>query len=220
MIGGTGIDYDFILGPDPDQVIAGYRWLTGDAPLMPRWSWGFWRSARTFRPRNGHSESRAPMNVQWAFRSMSIVMDWRHWSPGQWGSFRFDRAPFPHPTAMMRDLAAMHVHMPVSVWARFDVGTANEQAFDKAGGLFATSRMSIRPAKAAGTTLEPARARRSANLIRQNYTTLGFDAWSLDASEPELGGNWGELAQLQTTTGPGAGSVQSWYPPAAHERSP
>ncbi|HEX8937683.1 MAG TPA: hypothetical protein VF776_05395, partial [Sphingomicrobium sp.] len=34
---GGGIDYDFILGPEPDQVIAGYRWLTGDAPLMPRW---------------------------------------------------------------------------------------------------------------------------------------------------------------------------------------
>jgi alpha-D-xyloside xylohydrolase len=41
---GPGIDYHFILGPEADQVIAGYRWLTGDVPLMPRWSWGFWQS--------------------------------------------------------------------------------------------------------------------------------------------------------------------------------
>ena len=34
-------------------------------------------------------------------------------------------------------------------------------------------------------------------MIRQNYGAMGFDAWWLDASEPELGGNWGELAQLQ-----------------------
>jgi alpha-D-xyloside xylohydrolase len=209
---GAGIDYDFILGPEADQVIAGYRWLTGDAPLMPRWSWGFWQS------REHYENQEWALGVARTYRAMGIpidavVMDWQHWSPGQWGSFRFDRARFPDPAAMVRDLAVMHVHMPVSVWARFDVGTANEQALEKAGGLFAPTFKNVYPTGEGRwyDAWNPRAREVYWSLIRQNHGAMGFDAWWLDASEPELGGNWGELAQLQTAAGPGA-EVFNSYP--------
>ena len=41
---GKGVDYDFIYGPELDDVVGGYRWLTGDAPMMARWTWGLWQS--------------------------------------------------------------------------------------------------------------------------------------------------------------------------------
>jgi len=41
---GQGVDYHFILGPELDEVVTGYRELTGRAPLMARWTWGLWQS--------------------------------------------------------------------------------------------------------------------------------------------------------------------------------
>jgi alpha-D-xyloside xylohydrolase len=139
-------------------------------------------------------------------------MDWQHWSPGQWGSFKFDKARFPDPPAMVRELSAMHVHMPVSVWARFDPGTDNEQALDQAGGLFAPTFKNVYPT-GFGRWYDAWNPKARAlywDLIRQNYGAQGFDAWWLDASEPELGGDWGELRKLQTAAGPGADVFNSY----------
>ena len=44
------MDYYFIAGNDIDQVISGYRTLTGKAPILPKWALGFWQS----RERHGH----------------------------------------------------------------------------------------------------------------------------------------------------------------------
>lgn len=208
---GAGIDYDFILGRDPDQLIAGYRWLTGDAPLMPRWSWGFWQS------REHYDNQDWALGVARTYRAMgvpidAVVMDWQHWSPGQWGSFRFDRARFPDPAAMVSDLAAIHVHMPVSVWARLDPETANAKALDAVGGLFAPTFKNVYPT-GFGRWYDAWNPKARAlywDLIRHNYGAQGFDSWWLDASEPELGGDWGELRKLQTAAGPGADLFNSY----------
>ena len=41
---GQQLDYYFIYGNNMDQVIAGYRSLTGKATLLPKWTLGFWQS--------------------------------------------------------------------------------------------------------------------------------------------------------------------------------
>src|SRR5690606_24555000 len=46
---GDGVDYYFIAGNDMDEVIGGYRHLTGRAPIMPRWSFGFWQSRERYK---------------------------------------------------------------------------------------------------------------------------------------------------------------------------
>ncbi len=38
------VDYYFLYGPDFDKIIAGYRELTGAAPLFGEWAYGFWQS--------------------------------------------------------------------------------------------------------------------------------------------------------------------------------
>ncbi|WP_218943788.1 alpha-glucosidase domain-containing protein [Pseudoduganella albidiflava] len=49
---GGGVDYHFIHGPEIDDIVAGYRELTGRAPMMARWTWGCGsrRSATRTRP--------------------------------------------------------------------------------------------------------------------------------------------------------------------------
>jgi len=114
---GEAIDYDFIYGPELDQVIAGYRALTGDAPLMPRWSWGLWQSRERY-------ETQAQLlDVAARYRAMgapldAVVQDWQYWRAGQWGSHQFDPVRYPDPKAMVTTLHAQHVHAPISVWAR------------------------------------------------------------------------------------------------------
>jgi hypothetical protein len=43
-----GVDYWFVYGPSLDRVTAGYRRLTGEAPMMPRWAFGLWQSRQRY----------------------------------------------------------------------------------------------------------------------------------------------------------------------------
>ena len=42
------IDYYFISGESMDDVISGYRTVTGKAPVMPKWAMGFWQSRKSY----------------------------------------------------------------------------------------------------------------------------------------------------------------------------
>ena len=209
---GLGIDYDFILGPELDQVIAGYRWLTGDAPLMPRWSWGFWQSREHYETQDQE------LGVARTYRAMgvpldAVVTDWQHWRPGEWGAMRFDPNRWPDPKGMVDTMHAMHVHLPVSVWARFDPDTANAKALANAGGLLAPTFKNVYPG-GFGRWYDAWNSKARAlywEMIRGSYAVQGFDAWWLDASEPELGGDWGELRKIATAAGPGR-EVFNSYP--------
>jgi alpha-D-xyloside xylohydrolase len=48
---GKAIDYYVVPGANMDALVAGYRRLTGKAPLMPRWAYGFWHRASATRRR-------------------------------------------------------------------------------------------------------------------------------------------------------------------------
>lgn len=209
---GAGIDYDFILGPSADQVIAGCRWLTGDAPLMPRWSWSFWQSREHYETQD------QVLGIARTYRAMgvpidAVVIDWQHWRPGEWGADKFDPARFPDPAQMVRTLSHWHVHVPISVWARFDPNTQNAKRVDVVGGLFAPTYRNVYPPGNGRwyDAWNPTARQIYWDGIRRGYGALGFDTWWLDASEPELGGHWGELRQLKTAAGPGA-EVYSSYP--------
>ena len=43
------MDYYFIAGQNLDEVISGYRTLTGKASLYPKWTLGFWQSVSAIR---------------------------------------------------------------------------------------------------------------------------------------------------------------------------
>ena len=98
---GDGIDYTFVYGPhrDLDRVVAGYRQLTGAAPLPPRAAFGFWQSRERYRTQD---ES---LDVVKQFRARHIpidyiVQDWQYWNIKRWGSHEFDRERFPDPDAL------------------------------------------------------------------------------------------------------------------------
>lgn len=209
---GGGIDYHFIYGPDADQIIAEYRSLTGDAPMMARWTWGLWQSKERY------SSQVEILGIAAKYRELKIpfdavVQDWQYWAPGDWGSHVMEASRYPDPKAMLATLHAQNVHAIVSVWPRFDTGTANLAELDKAGVIFPPVYPNVYPA-GKGKWYDPYGQKGREmywSQIMKNLGTVGFDGWWLDASEAELGGNWGELRNIQTAAGPGA-EVYNAYP--------
>jgi len=209
---GGGVDYDFIYGPDLDDVIGGYRRLTGDAPMMARWTWGLWQSKEHYASQD------ELLSVAAKYRALNlpfdaVVQDWQYWQPGQWGSHRFDPVRFPDPAGMVKTLHDEHVHAIISVWARLDPGTANAVELEKAGALFPKTYPNVYPAGHGRwyDAWNPQGRDLYWRQVMRNLGTLGFDGWWLDASEAELGGNWGEMRDVTTAAGPGA-VVYNAYP--------
>ncbi|HTL66326.1 MAG TPA: TIM-barrel domain-containing protein [Lacunisphaera sp.] len=187
---GDGIDYYYVYGPDLAKVIAGYRQLTGAAPLMPAWAFGLWQS------RQRYETAQQSLDVVHEFRRRgipfdNIVQDWRYWPEGKWGSHQFDPTRFPDPDAWIRAIHAAHAHLMISVWGKFYPGTANFEAMHQGGYLFernlkeGTKDWLDEPYtfydafNAAGGKLFWSQI--EAQLFRR-----GIDAWWMDATEPDL----------------------------------
>ncbi|MGA3025398.1 MAG: glycoside hydrolase family 31 protein [Bryobacteraceae bacterium] len=209
---GKAIDYYFIYGPKADDVIAAYRTLTGPAPLMPKWLWGFWQCKERYATQaemlgivSRYRENHKPLD--------GIVQDWQYWKPGGWGSHEFDPERYPDPKGMVDSIHKMNAHILISVWARFDLDIANEKELETAGALYPPVVPNVYP-KGEGKwydALNPEGRRIYWKQIQEHLGVLGIDGWWLDATEPEIGGKWGEYRSIPTAAGPGA-TVFNAYP--------
>lgn len=209
---GQGVDYDFILGPELDQVVAGYRELTGRAPMMARWTWGLWQS------REHYASQAELLGIAERYRQMkvpldAVVQDWQYWTPGTWGEHRMDPARYPDPKGMLGTLHAQHVHAIISVWARFDAGTRNAAELEAAGALYPALYNNVYPAGHGRwyDAYAPRGRELYWNQIERTLGKDGWDGWWLDASEAELGGWWGQMRDVATAAGPGK-EVYNAYP--------
>ena len=79
------MDYYFIAGDNLDQVISGYRTLTGKASLYPKWVLGFWQSRERYKT-SGEVESTLAEFRKRHIPIDNIVQDWNYWPEDQWGS--------------------------------------------------------------------------------------------------------------------------------------
>ncbi len=202
---GKAVDYYFLYGPTTDQVIRGYRKLTGDAPLMGRWFWGFWQSKERY------STQKEMLDVAAKYRSLDVpidgmIQDWQYWKSGGWGSHEFDSSRYPDPVNMVNMLHNQKFHVLISVWARFDLGLKNTEELEKAAALYPQTYPNVYP-KGEGKwydAFNPVGRQLYWRQIKEKLFIDGFDGWWLDASEPELGGKWGEFRSVPTAVGPGA----------------
>lgn len=209
---GKVIDYYFMKGGTPDESMKSYRNLTGNAPMLPRWAWGFLHSKERYR-------SQAEMlEVAQAFRSNNIpidvlIQDWRYWPDNTWGSHQFDKARYPDPAGMFAQLHDLKYHALISVWPKFDLGTPNIEELEKAGAMYEPVIPYVYP-PGRGKWYDPMSKAGRETYWKQLATQLlplGVDGWWLDAPEPELSGKWGEYRYFKTALGPGA-EVFNAYP--------
>ena len=210
---GNAINYYFMYGPQPDAVVADYRYLTGAAPMFGRWAWGFWQS------KNAYGSQAQLLSVASQYRTSNIpidclVQDWMYWHPNPWGSDQFNSQNYPNVMQLMQTLHSNNIHMIISKWSRFDIGAyANYLQMSNAGALYPESFTADNSSALCQfyDAFNPAGRVLYWQQISNDLFSLGIDGWWLDGSEPELTGNWGEYASYATAAGSGA-LVYNAYP--------
>jgi alpha-D-xyloside xylohydrolase len=107
-------------GGTADGVVARYRSLTGQAPMFPRWTLGFWQSKERYRSQD------ETVDVVKKYRSLGvpldgIVQDWQYWGENNdlWNSMEFGNPRFPNPQGMVDEVHKLHAHEMISVWPSF-----------------------------------------------------------------------------------------------------
>lgn len=204
---GQQIDYYFIHGNNMDDVISGYRNLTGKAPIVPKWALGFWQSRERYK---NQGEILATVDE---FRKRkipidNIVLDWNYWREAEWGSQDFDETRFPSPDSMIDILhKKYHTNIMISVWPKFYEGIAAYHEFDKKGWLYKRNiadRQRDWIGKGYVSTFYDAfnkDARKGFwELINRKIYSKGIDGWWMDASEPDILSNVDpEKRKLQMT---------------------
>lgn len=190
------IDYYFIHGKNPDELIRGYRTVTGRVPLMPKWAMGYWQSRERYRSQD------ELLSVVREFRRRqfpldNIVQDWFYWKEDQWGSHEFDSTRFPDPAGMVKQLHdTLHARIMITAWPKFYVGTKHYEEFREKGWLYMHNiEKGVRDWVGPGyvsTFFDPfsseARDLYWAQ-INDKLFRLGIDAWWLDSTEPDLQSN-------------------------------
>lgn len=215
------IDYYYVGGDNLDEVIAGYRHLTGDAVMMPRWAYGFWQSRQRYNTQDevlgvarGYRERNLPFD--------NIVQDWFYWPENAWGSHEFEASRFPDPAGMVRELHDMNINIMISVWPKFYPTTEHYRELDAIGGMYhrnveVGARDWVGPGYA-NSFYDPYHEEARAlywSQIREHLHTLGFDGWWLDSVEPDMHSNLDRrertLRMGPTAIGPAA-TVFNSYP--------
>ena len=187
------MDYYFIAGKDMDEVISGYRTLTGKAPVYPKWVLGFWQSRERYQSSKDIEENMKK------FRDLkipvdNIVQDWNYWKLDSWGSHEFEAARYPNPQAMLDSVHALHGRFMISVWPKFYDTVKNYKELDAKGWMYHQAikddihdwlgfRGSFYDAYDAG-----ARKMFWRQMDENLYSKykFGIDAWWMDASEPNV----------------------------------
>lgn len=215
---GKAIDYYYIAGDDADDIISGYRTLTGKAVLLPKWVYGFWQS----RERYMNQQELLDVVKEYRKRKIpldNIVLDWSYWPQDAWGSHKFDLKNFPDPKKMVEEVHAMNANIMISVWPKFYATTDNYKELDAKGYMLSNNVEKegnldwIGPGYLNGF-YDPY-PKESQEIfwrqIEENLNVLGFDAWWLDASEPDMHSNLSISKRKENMTSLSIGSGTEYF---------
>jgi len=204
---GNEINYYFIKGNNMDEVISGYRTLTGKSQIMPKWAMGYWQSRQRYKTQ---SELLGALK-EFRRRQIpidNIILDWFYWPETEWGSHDFDLKRFPDAKAMIDSIHQMNAKIMISVWPKFYVTTDHYKEFDKNGWMYQQAvKDSVLDWVGKGYVgsfydAYSADARKLFwKQMNEKLYSKGIDAWWMDASEPDVYSN-NDMAYRKKLCGP------------------
>lgn len=175
-----GLDYYFMKGHNPEDVVADYRFLTGSVSMMPRYVFGYIQSKEryvssddlisTFRK---YRETHVPIDM--------IVQDWNYWPEG-WGYMNMNREFYPDPKALADSIHVMNGRLMVSIWPNPQY-CQQAKDFEDKGYMLKYSIYDAFNKDARDYYWKYA---------SDEFFSNGFDAWWCDSSEP-LDGDWNKM---------------------------
>ncbi|WP_049944984.1 glycoside hydrolase family 31 protein [Butyrivibrio sp. AC2005] len=169
------LDYYFLFGNDPFDVVKNYRRLTGKAAMLPLWTCGYIQSKERYKSQAEILETADEFRKR-DIGLDCIVLDWMSWEDGKWGQKSFDRVRFPDPKAMTDKLHESGIHFMMSIWPNMSEGTENNREFKERGLLLP------------GMSIYNAFSKEARDLywsqVERSLWQGGVDAWWCDSSEP------------------------------------
>ena len=116
---GQGIDYYFMYGGSADGVIAQMRHLTGDVPMFPLWTYGYWQSKERYKTA-AETESIVDQYRALQVPLDGIIQDWQYWGSNYlWNAMDFLSEDFAAGPQLIKNVHAKHAHFMISIWASF-----------------------------------------------------------------------------------------------------
>lgn len=170
------VDYTVFVG-NADEVIAAYRNVTGEAPMLPNWALGYIHCRERY-----HSQADLLENAR-RFREEQIpldliVQDWQYWGKYGWNAMRFDEEHYPDPAKMVSELHDMNLRLMLSVWSKIDPNAElGKEAAAKNYYIPGTSWIDFFDEDASKFYWE--------NFSKRLLKPYQIDAWWQDATEPE-----------------------------------
>jgi alpha-D-xyloside xylohydrolase len=181
------LDYVVFYGPSADDVIASYRNLSGNAPMFPKWAYGFWQcrerytsgahlveTVKEFRKRN------LPVDV--------IVQDWQYWGNRGWGVPQFDEKNYANPSGFIKELHDLNAHFNISIWSNPDKNSTIGKEYVAKNRFIPNTKWL--------DYFNPETRKEYWNTLKINMFDNGVDSWWMDAVEPENDALKGEKTYL------------------------
>ncbi|MBS5980081.1 MAG: DUF5110 domain-containing protein [Dysgonomonas mossii] len=194
---GDCVDYYFMYGGNSDGVIAQMRELTGQVPMFPLWTYGFWQSKERYKSQD------ETVGVVKKYRDLGvpldgIIQDWQYWGHNYlWNAMDFQNPLFSDPQKMVDDIHSMNAHMIISIWSSFGPATKPYRELDKNGLLFnfttwPQSGMDTWPPNMdypSGVRVYDAYSPKARDIywkyLNSGLFKYGIDGWWMDSTEPD-----------------------------------
>ncbi len=194
---GKCIDYYFMYGENADGVIAQMRDLTGQVPMLPLWSFGYWQSRERYKSQDEtvgvvkkYRDLRVPID--------GIIQDWQYWGNNYlWNAMEFLNPEFYDPKKMVEEIHQLNAHMIISVWSSFGPHTKPYQELNKINALFniktwpesGSEKWPPNPNYHSGVKVYDAYNPQAREIywkyLSQGLFSLDMDGWWMDSTEPD-----------------------------------
>ena len=195
---GQGVDYYFMYGGSADGVIAQMRHLSGDVPMFPLWTYGFWQSKERYKTA-AETESIVDQYRELQVPLDGIIQDWQYWGSNYlWNAMDFLSEDFTTGPQLIKKVHAKHAHFMISIWASFGPQTQQFRELNEQGLLmpFETWPQSgishvWPPMKdyPSGVKVYDAFSPVARDIYWKYLKTLydyGCDAWWMDSTDPDF----------------------------------
>jgi alpha-D-xyloside xylohydrolase len=182
------LEFYVLLGDTIDDQIARYRQLTGQAPLMPRYFYGFWQFYNRYKT---FEEIHAVID-EYRKRKLpldAIVQDWKYWqdeADEHWNSLELEPSRYPDPVANIAAVHDRNVKFMMTLWPAFGTATDNWRRMKESGFLLDDIHLCDGAAEIYDAFNPDARDAYW-QMVKEKMLGIGVDALWMDGTEPDCG---------------------------------
>ena len=177
------LDYFVCIGKNADDVLAGYRHLTGQAPLFGKWAYGFWQCRERYGSANElvsivekYRELGLPMD--------NIVQDWMYWGGNEhWSSLTYNKEFYGDLEEAIKKIHNMHAKVMMSIWPILGDETEICKEMEAIDCMFDTR---IWNGQRNYDAFNDEAREIYWRYLKKGLFDIGADAWWMDSTEPEF----------------------------------